>query len=151
VSTIVNLEGIHSTPSTRCSANPASTSAGAGATAWTTGAGATSLTPPTTSSSSSSPSSTATTSGTKFGQIASSSFYNGTTVPTYVYVYYQDGPNIMYTVYPGSRAFSTPQILPLSIVPKAGTPLAATAYDNGDGTAAVSAPSPRTFDIPSRT
>jgi hypothetical protein len=57
----------------------------------------------------------------------------------------------MYTVFPGSNAFSTPQILPLSIVPKAGTPLAATAYDAGDGTAAVRVLSPSTFNISSRT
>jgi hypothetical protein len=55
----------------------------------------------------------------------------------------------MYTVYPGSTAFGTPQILPLSISPKSGTPLAATAYDNGDGKGAVRLPQSNAFNLPS--
>jgi hypothetical protein len=55
----------------------------------------------------------------------------------------------MYTVYPGSNSFGTAQVLPLSISPKAGTPLAATAYDNGDGKAAVRLSQSNAFNLPS--
>jgi hypothetical protein len=95
---------------------------------------------------SASPSATA--SSATFGQIASSVLNNGTSsYPTFVFLYYQEGLNIMYMVYPGSGGvFGPPQILPLSMVPKPGTPLAATAHDPDDGTAAVRFP--KTFDRP---
>jgi hypothetical protein len=133
---------------TRCNPNPASSSAEVSATT-TTAATTTATTTSTSTSSVSAALSTPTGSGTKFGQIASSTFYNETTSNTYVYVYYQDGPNIMYTVYPGSKGFSTPQILALPITPKAGTPLSATAYDDGDGKGAVRLPHANTFNLPS--
>lgn len=90
------------------------------------------------SSSISAASPTPTVSGTKFDQTASSTFNNTSTI--YVYVYYQEGSNITYTVYPGGTGFSVAQILSLSTEPKAGTPLSATAFDAGDGTAAVLTP-----------
>jgi hypothetical protein len=117
------------------------TPSGSSNAATTTSSGATTSTVTSTSPS-------ATTSSVTSGQIASSVLNNGTSsYPTFVFLYYQKGPNIMYMVYPGfGGAFGPPQILPLSMVPKPGTPLAATAYDPDDGTAAVRFL--KTFDHP---
>jgi hypothetical protein len=45
-------------------------------------------------------------------------------------MYYQQGSNIAYRTDPGSGSFNVAQALPLSVAPKAGSPIAATEFSD---------------------
>jgi hypothetical protein len=61
------------------------------------------------------------------GSIAASTV-QGVGTKVYIHVYYQQGSNIAYRAYPGSGGFDAAQALPLSVAPKAGSPIAATEF-----------------------
>ena len=61
------------------------------------------------------------------GSIAASTV-QGVGTKVYIHVYYQQGSNIAYRTYPGSGSWNAAQALPLSVAPKAGSPIAATEF-----------------------
>lgn len=61
------------------------------------------------------------------GSLAVSS-YQDSSKKVYMHLYYQQGANLAYRIYPGSGYFSTAQVLSVNIAPKAGTPLSAVEY-----------------------